>query len=154
MSSYAADISHACEELGLGKLKLTPHGLRHSGPSTDSLHRIRDITTIQARGRWKSPSSGARYRKPGRMLLLHQFVPQNLKAETCKAKVIAAFHKIEIVFSLARATSSKLLGFGPILFKEEGLEIKDEDFQELFAHTILRYASHVRFRMTRLGLHI
>ena len=60
MSSYAADISRACEGLGLGRLKLTPHGLRHSGPSTDSLHRIRDITTIQARGRWKSPSSVAR----------------------------------------------------------------------------------------------
>jgi integrase len=95
MSSYAVDISRACEGLGLGRLKLTPHGLRHSGPSTDSLHRIRDITTIQARARWKSPSSVARYKKPGRMFLLHQFVPSDFwrKAEKCRAKVIGAFHK-------------------------------------------------------------
>ena len=94
-SSYAADIQQACKEFGLERLKLTPHGLRHSGPSTDSLHKIRDIATIQARGRWKTSSSVARYKKPGRMFVLHQFVPADLwrKADACRAKVIAAFSR-------------------------------------------------------------
>lgn len=94
-SEYAADIHLACQQLGLQKLRLTPHGLRHSGPSTDAFHRIRDLAAIQNRGRWQTANSVARYKKPGRMLLMHQHVPPEIwqKAAACRARVIAAFHR-------------------------------------------------------------
>eukprot|EP00435_Cladocopium_sp_Y103_P010201 s4329_g2.t1 len=74
LGQYAKIISAACSQLELQKLKLTPHGLRHSGPSTDAFHQIRGAIAIQRRGRWRTASSVTRYQKPGRMLLLHQHV--------------------------------------------------------------------------------
>ena len=46
-NQYTAAIRDAADELGMGKLKLTA---QHSGPSSDSLHKVPDIAAIQARG--------------------------------------------------------------------------------------------------------
>ena len=95
LSDYNKAISQACAALGLQKLRLTAHVLRHSGPSSDSYHKIRGIKSIQLRGRWKAISSMQRYRKPGRMLLLHQWVPEDVwaSADHARQKLIAAFSK-------------------------------------------------------------
>ena len=93
LTKYNEDINQACKELGLQKLKLTAHVLRHSGPSTDSYRKIRSLDLIQSRGRWKALSSMHRYRKPGRMLLLHQLVPEHIwqRAPKARQKVIQTF---------------------------------------------------------------
>ena len=90
---YGLAIADAAQKLGLGRLRLTPHGLRHSGPSTDSLYKVRDISAIQARGRWQSASSVARYRKPGRMFLTHHMVPDHVwqVADSSRRSVVRYF---------------------------------------------------------------
>ena len=40
----------------------TPHVIRHSGPSFDVMHGHRDLSTMQARGRWASFSPVSRYK--------------------------------------------------------------------------------------------
>lgn len=60
----------------------TPHVIRHSGPSYDILHRYRNLQDIQARGRWASASSVARYKKPGRMLLQSSLLPSIFQTYT------------------------------------------------------------------------
>lgn len=92
LGQYTKAISAACGKLGLQKLKLTPHGLRHAGPSTDAFHQIRGPIAIQRRGRWRATSSVTRYQKPGRMLLLHQHVPDWIwKSEPrCTKELVSA----------------------------------------------------------------
>ena len=84
LSQYNKNIAAACSELQLQKLRLTAHGLRRAGPSTDSFHKVRTAPLIQQRGRWQSLSSVARYQKPGRVLLLHQHVPEWIWKNTSK----------------------------------------------------------------------
>eukprot|EP00435_Cladocopium_sp_Y103_P021162 s1272_g5.t1 len=58
----------ACvQRLGLEKLKLTPHCLRHGGASHDYLMQHRSLPDIQQRGCWKSVDSVRRYAKHGRI---------------------------------------------------------------------------------------
>jgi hypothetical protein len=54
-------------ELGVQSLEPTLHCLRHGGASWDFATKVRDLDGIQKRGMWKSPSSVARYAKPGRI---------------------------------------------------------------------------------------
>ena len=93
LRAYGDAIKKACEMHGLHSLKLTPHVLRHSGPSTDAYHGVRSLAAIQQRGRWKTQSSVARYQKPGRMLLLHQSVPDAVwkKAPSCRKRALEFF---------------------------------------------------------------
>ncbi len=86
LSKFADAINHACDALDLRFLRLTPHILRHSGPSTDCFAKSRSLLEIQNRGRWQAPSSVNRYRKPGRMLLLQQRIPASIWKMTAKAR--------------------------------------------------------------------
>ena len=47
--------------------KRVPHQLRHGGASADAIDGLEDVP-LQSRGRWASPKSVLRYRKPGRYL--------------------------------------------------------------------------------------
>ena len=47
--------------------EITPHVMRHSGPSIDALHRSRHHDDIMVRGRWSATGTVNRYRKPGRV---------------------------------------------------------------------------------------
>ena len=95
LRDYNSSIKEACEKLGLQHLKLTPHVLRHSGPSSDICHKVRSLKAIQQRGRWASPKSVARYQKPGRMLMLHQLVPQHIwdRTKSCRRDAIKFFQQ-------------------------------------------------------------
>ena len=86
LSAYNTAIKSASIRLGLQQLRLTPHVLRHSGPSSDCYHKTRSIVEIQQRGRWLAASSVARYKKPGRMLLLHQKIPDAIWKQTTAAR--------------------------------------------------------------------
>ena len=44
-----------------------PYVLKHTGASADAWAKRRDLTAIQARGRWKTPTSVRRYAKGGRV---------------------------------------------------------------------------------------
>ena len=57
----------------------SPHTLRHSGPSFDALHKHRNLSEIQQRGRWASASSVQRYKKPGRLLMQASKLPLSLQ---------------------------------------------------------------------------
>lgn len=62
----------------LGSFQLTPHSVRHSGPSVDSLQRTRVPEEILARGRWKTLKSIQRYQKPGQMLASMNRIPEEV----------------------------------------------------------------------------
>ena len=49
-------------------VKMTPHSLRHAGPSHDHYFSKVTLQDIQLRGRWQSLDSCRRYAKPSRML--------------------------------------------------------------------------------------
>ena len=86
LNAYNSAIKSASTRLGLQQLRLTPHVLRHSGPSSDCYHKTRTLVEIQQRGRWLAASSVARYKKPGRMLLLHQKIPDLIWKQTATAR--------------------------------------------------------------------
>lgn len=67
LSTYEKLFEKARKALKLQRFGLTPHEVRHSGPSADFLSRSRSGKEIQARGRWKSFKSVLRYQKPGQM---------------------------------------------------------------------------------------
>ncbi len=69
LAQYETKFRHFSKIFKLPSGSFTPHVLRHSGPSFDVIHSHRSLAQVQARGRWASSSSVARYRKPGRLLL-------------------------------------------------------------------------------------
>ena len=88
LAQYTANIHQATTNLGIRHLQLTPHGLRHSGASHDSYHKIRDIKEIQFRGRWKAAESVRRYKKPGRMLLTHKQISSSFWKQAQMARPV------------------------------------------------------------------
>ena len=75
---YERHFRNTKSQLKLGKFELTPHSVRHSGPSLDSLSKARDPSAIQSRGRWRTQKSILRYQKPGQMLAKMAKVPQTV----------------------------------------------------------------------------
>ncbi len=49
-------------------IKLTPHELRHTGPSHDFYYHKVSVAELQWRGRWMAVESCRRYSKPAKML--------------------------------------------------------------------------------------
>lgn len=68
LNDYEQIMKAAKAKVKLGPFHLTPHTVRHSGPSIDALQRSRVPEEILARGRWKTLKSIQRYQKPGQML--------------------------------------------------------------------------------------
>lgn len=78
LDTYERLFRNAKCRLNLGKFELTPHSVRHSGPSLDSLSKSRDPSAIQSRGRWRTQKSILRYQKPGQMLAKMAKVPKTV----------------------------------------------------------------------------
>ena len=78
LASYEAAFRKAKQMAQLSQFQLTPHAVRHSGPSVDSLTKCRSPAEIQARGRWKCAKSIMRYQKLGQMLSKMSRVPQQV----------------------------------------------------------------------------
>jgi integrase len=68
LSKYEALFREAARACHLQPLSLTPHMLRHGGPSEDILNNVRSISQVQERGRWAAPASVRNYQKQGRVL--------------------------------------------------------------------------------------
>lgn len=58
---FQVAVSEASGRLGLQKLKISPHSLRHGGPSTDIYRRHLTLEECQRRCRWRCAASVARY---------------------------------------------------------------------------------------------
>ena len=67
LNQLETQFSASVKRLGLQKLQLTPHCLRHGGASHDYLMKHRSLSDIQQRGCWKSFDSVRRYAKHGRI---------------------------------------------------------------------------------------
>ena len=81
LGHYESSMRQVVKHLGLAKFALTPHAVRHSGPSQDFLNKSRTADEIQARGRWKSLRSIQRYRKPGQMVAKMNRIPEHIWVE-------------------------------------------------------------------------
>jgi integrase len=85
LSQYEELMRKARIKAGLGHYQLTPHAIRHSGPSIDCLQRTRSCDEVMARGRWKTIKSIQRYQKPGQLLLKMNKIPQRVWDHANKA---------------------------------------------------------------------
>ena len=65
--------------------KLTPHRLRHSGPSADWQSGARSLPVMQLRGRWQAASSLKRYQKGGRINELLASCSPQLRRDAARA---------------------------------------------------------------------
>jgi len=73
-------LREALEQCSLSQLKVTPHCLRHGGPSADMLEGLTSKLEVQGRGRWLCAQSVARYEKRGRLLRqLHKMTEDQIK---------------------------------------------------------------------------
>lgn len=85
LASYEAAFRRAKQHLQLNQFQLTPHSVRHSGPSVDALNKSRSSAEIQARGRWRCAKSLLRYQKPGQMLAKMNRVQQQTWSDAKQA---------------------------------------------------------------------
>jgi hypothetical protein len=76
----------ACHHYNLQSLG-PPHAyrLRHAGPSRDFLLKLRTMSDIQHRGRWKASSSTRRYQKGGRLQQMMHLLPDAARREALRA---------------------------------------------------------------------
>eukprot|EP00438_Fugacium_kawagutii_P002203 Skav236697 [mRNA] locus=scaffold4101:93018:93839:- [translate_table: standard] len=93
LSSYEAACRTAKKNVGLGKFDLSPHCVRHSGPSADFLSKSRCAAEIMARGRWKALKSVQRYQKPGQMMAKMNKIPPDVW-KLAKTSLPAVLRKI------------------------------------------------------------
>lgn len=73
----------AVKQLGLARFSLTPHAVRHTGPSWDFMNRARTADEIMSRVRWQTLKSIQRYRKPGQMVAKMNRIPQEIWDRAC-----------------------------------------------------------------------
>ena len=64
---FLALFKQAAAMMGLGVWEATPHVLRHAGPSSDYLGKLRTLEDIRRRGRWASMASLRRYERASQM---------------------------------------------------------------------------------------
>eukprot|EP00438_Fugacium_kawagutii_P021634 Skav219592 [mRNA] locus=scaffold1719:17497:18357:+ [translate_table: standard] len=93
LSEYERALRKAKSEVGLGLFELTPHTVRHAGPSADFLSQNRSAAEIQARGRWKTAKSIQRYQKPGQMMAKMNKIPDHIW-ESAKTALPLVLRKI------------------------------------------------------------
>lgn len=63
LASYETACHRASRHLKYQEGAVTPHVMRHTGPSNDIFHKRRDIQAVQKRGRWEAKASVRRYEK-------------------------------------------------------------------------------------------
>lgn len=94
LSAYEEAFRKARKQVGLAQFLLTPHCVRHSGPSIDFLRRSRTAEEIMARGRWNTLKSIQRYQKPGQMLSRMAKIPDEIW-QTAEGSLDRALSKLK-----------------------------------------------------------
>jgi hypothetical protein len=78
-------LGKAERRLNLGKIHaIHAYRFRHGGASYDFVMKLRDLTSVQHRGRWKSLNSVRRYQKGARLAQLFGALPADVRRR-CKA---------------------------------------------------------------------
>ena len=99
------------------KLKISPHCLRHGGPSHDVYHHQATIQDVQWRGRWMAVESCRRYTKPAKMLRARAaLTPSQLK----RAEEAARHVEAQILARLGRELRND--GVAPLTRRVLGLK--------------------------------
>ena len=80
LAAFEKAVTKAALGLHLQRLHLTPHILRHSGPSNDLFRKRSSLSQVKARGRWKAQASAARYAKHAQLLRQLQVPPPSVQA--------------------------------------------------------------------------
>ncbi len=77
-------------------VRMTPHGLRHTGPSHDFHAHKTPLHSLQMRGRWLCIESCRRYAKPARLLrgVAALSKGQLLRAATCEKELVKTLHVV------------------------------------------------------------
>jgi hypothetical protein len=84
LAQYEERFRQASRKLKL-PASITPHQLRHSGPSCDVLGKVVTLKEAKKRGRWLSDKSVARYEKHGRLLQQANRLPRALQIASIEA---------------------------------------------------------------------
>ena len=72
-------LTEVTQNLKLEAWKIVLYQCRHSGPSQDCIAKLRDLTEIQKRGRWRTKSSVRRYEKAARVTSQLAKLPKSLQ---------------------------------------------------------------------------
>eukprot|EP00438_Fugacium_kawagutii_P016544 Skav227305 [mRNA] locus=scaffold2645:304397:305724:- [translate_table: standard] len=98
LSLYERHFEKAMKQLAL-PLTVTPHVIRHSGPSNDFYHRRKTLKQIQRQGRWAAVASVRRYEKGA---LLMQSWGELSAAQTNQVTALARLFPSELQKALKR----------------------------------------------------
>ena len=83
---YSDFLSYFNQAAARLQLPVTPYQWRHSGPSIDISRRLRTLTEVQKRGRWKSQKSVTRYEKSGRLAMNFNGLPLKVQQHCLEAE--------------------------------------------------------------------
>ena len=84
LAEYESWLVSVCRERGYGLGYITPHVMRHSGPSNDRFHQRLNLAQIQKRGRWSCKQSVVRYEKEALLLAAWDKVTEQQQRAICK----------------------------------------------------------------------
>ena len=87
LTRYERGFQRITRRLGITKLGITPHVVRHSAPSTDLLNEAISLPELKKRGRWASDRSVNRYGKAGRLLIAMRKVPDDIALRSAEARL-------------------------------------------------------------------
>ena len=104
LARLEADLGAAATSLGLEALHLTPHVIRHSGPSNDRYLKRVSRQEAGRRGRWGSDKSLNRYEKHGKLLRQIQKVPADVFKKAVNAKKRFSKKTLGAIAALKRNT--------------------------------------------------
>lgn len=93
LPKYERILQESAHLVGLSALRITPHMLRHGGPSTDVFENVRDLAAVQKRGRWASHLSVSRYEKHARLLRSLSRAPPAVIAAARNAEILLRSRK-------------------------------------------------------------
>lgn len=109
LSTYEKHFRVASAALHVKQLRVTPHCVRHTGPSFDRLSGRRSLAAIKKRGRWRADASVARYEKHARTYLQWAKVPQ---ATQRAAATAAALFPGKLLTACGRSATRSRCGLG------------------------------------------
>eukprot|EP00971_Amphidinium_carterae_P070832 1400923-Amphidinium_carterae.5 len=89
LSEYERIFKMCVGDLKLQALRLTPHCIRHGGPSHDIYHQHASLQQVQQRGRWLSLKSVFRYEKHGKIWV--QLARLSTAQRKCCERAVASF---------------------------------------------------------------
>jgi hypothetical protein len=99
LASYERAFQKASRALKIEALGITPHVVRHTGPSNDRLFNLRPLSEVMKRGRWGHIKSCTRYEKRAKIM---RQLGLMTKQQQVSMKTAAAQFPQMLLFKLAK----------------------------------------------------